>query len=60
MTSNENTDASNSSCPATSSRSGRGIFLQNSSSFSTMQPNSSQAQEQYETSPHQHNLAGNK
>lgn len=40
------------------SRSGIPIFHRNAGSFSSMQPNSSQPQDQYESTSHQHNLGG--
>lgn len=53
-----NADASNGSCNATNQRPAIGLFHRNATTFSSMQTNNSQPQDQYESSSHQHNLAG--
>lgn len=53
-----NPDVSNSTCGAANPRSGIPLFHRNAGTFSSMQTNNSQPQDQYEASAHQHNLAG--
>lgn len=55
-----NADASNGSCNAPNPRPGLGLFHRNAGTFPTMQVNNSQPQDQYDSSAHQHSLAGKK